>query len=489
MKKSMMMIMMMISFALLPFGHIAHAATATVGGYTYTYYVVGGGASISNGTACAVTPLPTGALTIPSFLGGYPVTTIGNYAFTGCSALTGVTIPSSVTSLGNYAFRNCTYLTTVNIAAANLTSAQSTSFSGCTRLANAVFLDGARTIPGNLFYNCTSLRSVTIPSSVTSIGNGAFYGCSGLTGVTIGAGVTSIGTSAFYNCTGLTNVNIAATNLTSAGSSAFPVFSGCTNLSSAVLLNGVKVIPSDLFYNRTSLKSVAIPPSVTSIGDNAFYGCVGLTGVTIPSKVTSIGAYAFYYCTGLVRVKIPQGVTSIGNYAFSDCSSLGEVFIGGNAPSVGTSIYMGTPLNLMTYISEGSTGWDGTPGSATLPSTWCGRNISYSPVTTTGVPYLWLETFFPDGGAYETIANRPGANGIPVWQSYVAGLDPTDALSKFLITNFVVNAESRVTALDWTPRRGDRVYTVYGKTNLLDTTPWFTPTNSGTRFFKVEVKL
>jgi len=110
--------------------------------------------------------------------------------------------------------------------------------------------------------------------------------------------------------------------------------------------------------------------------------------------------------------------------------------------------------------------------------------------TDTPVPYDWLEAFFPnDGDDYGAIANRPGANGIPVWQSYVAGLDPTDALSKFLITNFVVNAESRVTALDWTPRRGDRDYTVYGKTNLTDTTPWFTPTNSGTRFFKVEVKM
>ena len=80
------------------------------------------------------------------------VTSIGEWAFGGCSGLTTVTIPSSVTSIGEWAFGGC-----------------------------------------------KGLKSVTIPSSVTSIGDRAFFNCKGLTSVTIPKGV-KIGKDAFRGC-------------------------------------------------------------------------------------------------------------------------------------------------------------------------------------------------------------------------------------------------------------------------------------------------
>ena len=47
------------------------------------------------------------AVTIPSELGGLPVTTIGEFAFSECKAITKIVIPDSVTSIENVAFNRC----------------------------------------------------------------------------------------------------------------------------------------------------------------------------------------------------------------------------------------------------------------------------------------------------------------------------------------------------------------------------------------------
>ncbi len=179
------------------------------------------------------------------------VTSVGNYAFYGCSSLTSVTIPDSVTSIGRYAFGSCTSLTSVTIP------------------------DSVSSIGEYAFYNCSSLTSVDIPDRVTSIGDFTFRGCTSLTSVTIPDGVTEIGEYAFYYCSSLTSVDIP---------------------------DSVTSIDYNTFYNCTSLTSVTIPESVTEIGGWAFSRCTSLTSVTIPRSVTSIDYNAFYGCSSLENV-------------------------------------------------------------------------------------------------------------------------------------------------------------------------------------------
>lgn len=125
------------------------------------------------------------------------VTSIGNYAFRGCSSLESITIPSGVTSIGTCAFYDCSSLTSIEIP------------------------ESVTSIGTYAFRGCSLLESITIPSGVTSIGNYTFFGCSSLTSIEIPSGVTSIGTSAFHNCSSLALVIMEGESPATLGSLVF----------------------------------------------------------------------------------------------------------------------------------------------------------------------------------------------------------------------------------------------------------------------------
>ena len=186
----------------------AEAATERVNGIKWNYSVENGKASVyrryENGFFCSAIPKSTsGAITIPSTLGGHPVTSIGYCAFYDCRSLTSVTIPNSVTSIGEFAFFGCRSLTSVTIPD-SVTSIGRRAFSFCSSLTSVTMPNSVTSIGDAAFRGCKSLTSVTIPNSVTRIERSAFNGCSSLTSVTVPNSVTSIGDWAFSECGELT---------------------------------------------------------------------------------------------------------------------------------------------------------------------------------------------------------------------------------------------------------------------------------------------
>ena len=165
----------------------------------------------------------------------------------------------------------------------------------------------------------------------------SFYGCSGLASVFIGSGVTGIDESVFSGCSGIDSVAInsnAITSKTYSSSSTLANIFG-TKVTKYTFGNDVQSIGGYAFYGCRGLTSVTIPNSVTTIRGAAFYNCSGLTSVTIPNSVTTIGSSAFQYCSGLTSVTIPNSVTSIGSSAFEGCRGLTSVNIGNSVTSIG----------------------------------------------------------------------------------------------------------------------------------------------------------
>ena len=107
------------------------------------------------------------------------VTSIGNYAFGDCTALTSITIPNSVTSIGDAAFYKCKLFPSITISD-KVTSIGGWAFGECKALTSVTIGNGIKSIGNAAFYNCSLLDSIIIPENVTSVGEQAFYGCSGL---------------------------------------------------------------------------------------------------------------------------------------------------------------------------------------------------------------------------------------------------------------------------------------------------------------------
>ena len=183
------------------------------------------------------------------------VTSIGSYAFYGCSSLTSATIPDSVTSIGDYTFCYCSSLTSVTIGN-SVTSIGNYAFAGCNSLTSITIPDSVTSIGGYAFIDCSSLTSITIPDSVTSIEGGAFVNCSSLTSVTIPDSVTSIGENAFCDCSSLTSITIPD-SVTSIG---YGVCWGCSSLTSVYCKPTTPPIGANyMFYGNASGRKIYVP--------------------------------------------------------------------------------------------------------------------------------------------------------------------------------------------------------------------------------------
>ena len=194
----------------------------------------------------------------------YRVTSIGNYAFDGCEALTSIVIPEGVTSIGKLAFLCC--------------------------------------------YN---LKNISIPEGVISIGNEAFVGCTTMETITIPSSVTELGRVMFDKCEALTQIVVAENNpsyrsidgnlYTKDGKTLVAYTIGKTE-TTFVLPNGVEVIGEYAIMNSYTLKYIILNEGLTTVKKGAMLSSPYIESVVLPNSLAYVEEGAFEACYALTNI-------------------------------------------------------------------------------------------------------------------------------------------------------------------------------------------
>lgn len=289
------------------------------GDYTYTL-------DSGNATIIRCKNFTDEEIVIPDTLDGYPVTAIGDFAFSAASAVgssfgnttitytyayTKITLPEGVETIGRYAFAENKNLKEV-VLPESVSNFNYCAFMNCKNLESVNIPDGIEHLPDFLFSGCAKLKNLELPDSVKII-------CDNAVSITsadsLPAGVEYLGKE---------------------------LFAGCTE-ETVTLPENLKVLRGT-FYKMQTLKQVEFNESLKEIGEKTFQNCNGLTGFSVPDSVKILGNSAFQNCANLTKVYMSVNVTHIPFRAFMNCTSLAEFEWYAEKQTVEDSAFRGCPL-------------------------------------------------------------------------------------------------------------------------------------------------
>ena len=250
---------------------------------------------------------------------GKGLKTIGMYAFADCSSLESIDLSnSSITEIPENAFSNCTSLKTVKLPS-TVTKIADDAFVNCKKLEEIQGLSNCKIseIGKDAFAGCYNLKTFDISSAtITSLPDTICSNMYALTSIHLPKTLTSIGTSALEGCKKLEEITgISDCKLTSIGANAF---ASCSALKEVDLSkSSFTALPTSAFAKDTALTSVKLPDSLTEIGEKAFVGCGAMEKIDLSNtKLTTIGKNAMAEMNDLMYINLPDTVKNVGQRAF-----------------------------------------------------------------------------------------------------------------------------------------------------------------------------
>lgn len=341
------------------------------------------------------------------------VTTIKLYGVAWCDNLKEITIPSSVKELENFSFATCKSLKKVVIKE-GLTSLKP-AFSGCLALTSISLPNSLVEINPRAFNGCAALTELTLPSTITTVGSGFIDKCTSLKRLNVLSPEPPSAETDCFNQDAYQNVELMVPeaslskyedhvtwsnfkkitpikhvdfdgvyNVTEPGtldammgekkaelvkvkvtgtidSRDYRVFKTCPKLeyldlgeAQVVAIKGwnANQLQGDAFKGMKSLKQIVLPKGLEVVTSSCFSGS-GLTSISFPESLKQLDIYSFAFCPDLESVELPGSLQKMQNYVFVSSPKLKKVIINEGLTFIGAYAFANCPS--LTEIAWPST--------------------------------------------------------------------------------------------------------------------------------------
>ena len=299
-----------------------------------TYYY-----SVSDGKATIVDANVAGDITIPETLGGYPVTAIGERAFSYQKKITSVTVPGCIKTLGYESFACCSKLESVVLEEG-------------VEAIGAYAFDCEEYLGDGYFSYASSLKNITLPDSIVEISWGAFchtllegtitlpknlkvytnpFSATKVDTIIIPEGmkysedIIFVGKPKVVIDEKNDSYSIDENGFIFTEDNKVIVYSTDKDITEYVVPETVEAISPYCFAYCKKLENIVLPDILNKIGYNSFVACYALEEVTLPDSVNYIGERAFEECENLEKINLPEGITEIEYATFNRCYKLSEI--------------------------------------------------------------------------------------------------------------------------------------------------------------------